>query len=99
MNLMDEYEEALAAVKGIDFTYTDKKEIPLFETTIRYVGGLLGAYDMAAERGRDDKILVDQAGKLGQVLYGALAGCASCIFQPGLLHCSTIDKSFDRLFS
>ncbi|BFZ59001.1 hypothetical protein PYCC9005_006069 [Savitreella phatthalungensis] len=71
MNLMDEYEEALAAVKGIDFTYTDKKEIPLFETTIRYVGGLLGAYDMAAERGRDDKILVDQAGKLGQVLYGA----------------------------
>lgn len=71
MGLMDEYEAALKAVRKIDFTYTTERAIPLFETTIRYMGGLLGAYDMARARDRTDTVLLEQAKSLGELLYAA----------------------------
>ncbi|KAI9845437.1 MAG: hypothetical protein M1837_004915 [Sclerophora amabilis] len=68
MGLRKEYEEAVDAVKDIDFTTTKRNDIPLFETTIRYLGGLLGAYDIS---GGKERILLDKAVQLGEVLMGA----------------------------
>ncbi|KAI9723721.1 MAG: hypothetical protein M1812_001021 [Candelaria pacifica] len=68
MGLEDEFEEATAAVKNIDFTTSIRNDIPLFETTIRYLGGLLGAYDVSGEKYR---ILLDKAVELAEVLMGA----------------------------
>jgi mannosyl-oligosaccharide alpha-1,2-mannosidase len=41
MGLEEEFAEAAKAVDKIDFTTTTRRDIPLFETTIRYLGGLL----------------------------------------------------------
>ena len=70
MGLIEEYETALKAVRKIDFTYTSG-QIPVFETTIRYLGGLLGAYDMATTLDRHDTVLLEQAKSIGEVLFGA----------------------------
>lgn len=71
MDLLDEYEEAAKAVAGIDFTYTESQSIPVFETTIRYLGGLLAAHDLAISKGLTDSTMLSQAKILGKVLYGA----------------------------
>ncbi|KAK6537971.1 hypothetical protein TWF694_010864 [Orbilia ellipsospora] len=68
MGLHAEFEEALTAVKKIDFTTTHRMDIPMFETTIRYLGGLLGAYDVT---GQKHKILLDKAKELAEILYNA----------------------------
>ncbi|RAL60640.1 hypothetical protein DID88_009958 [Monilinia fructigena] len=47
MGLHDEFEEAVKGVEKIDFTTTPRMDIPVFETTIRYLGGLLAAYDVS----------------------------------------------------
>ncbi|KAL1843585.1 hypothetical protein VTJ49DRAFT_868 [Mycothermus thermophilus] len=68
MGLKDEFEEAVEAVKDIDFTTTPYREdIPVFETIIRYLGGLIGAYDVT---GRDPKYrsLLDKAVELAEIL-------------------------------
>ena len=68
MGLKEEFEHAVEAVGTIDFTTTERREIPLFETTIRYLGGLLAAYDIS-----DGKytILLDKAVELANILMGA----------------------------
>lgn len=71
MDLQDEYVEASAAVAEIDFTYTAHRALPLFEICIRYLGGLLAAYDLGVANGRKDPVMLSQAKILGQVLYGA----------------------------
>lgn len=71
MNLREEYEEASKAVARIDFTFTESRQIPLFETTIRYLGGLLSAYDLGVAQGHRDPVMLSQAKLLGKVLYGA----------------------------
>ncbi|KAI9773404.1 MAG: hypothetical protein M1840_007620 [Geoglossum simile] len=68
MGFEDEFKEALEALKEIDFTTSGRADIPLFETTIRYLGGLLGAYDVS---GAKYSILVEKAVELGDVLMGA----------------------------
>lgn len=68
MGLHDEFELAVEAVKKIDFTTSPRPDIPLFETTIRYMGGLLGAYDVA---GNKHKVLLEKAKELGEVLISA----------------------------
>ncbi|KAJ9065421.1 hypothetical protein DSO57_1019750 [Entomophthora muscae] len=65
MGLEKEYSEALAQVKRIDFTHS-KKPVMVFETTIRYLGGLLGAYDLSP-----DPILLRQATTLADKLMFA----------------------------
>lgn len=47
MGMTLEFDEAVAAIETIDFTIPDGLPINLFETTIRYLGGLLGAYDVS----------------------------------------------------
>lgn len=68
MNLKEEFEEAVQAVKGIDFTTATRNDIPLFETVIRYLGGLLGAYDVS---GGAYRVLLDKAVELAEILMGA----------------------------
>jgi mannosyl-oligosaccharide alpha-1,2-mannosidase len=68
MGLKDEFDEAAKAVDTIDFTTTTRADIPLFETTIRYLGGLLAAYDIS---GKKYKNLLEKAVELAEVLISA----------------------------
>jgi mannosyl-oligosaccharide alpha-1,2-mannosidase len=68
MGFTDEFEEAVKAVNSIDFTTSRRDNIPLFETTIRYLGGLLGAYDISNGRYRS---LLDKAVELAEILLAA----------------------------
>ena len=68
MGLKEDFAEAAKAVDKIDFTTTTRPDIPLFETTIRYLGGLLAAYDIS---GKKYKNLLDKAVELAEVLISA----------------------------
>ncbi|KAK6005854.1 hypothetical protein QM012_007496 [Aureobasidium pullulans] len=68
VGLKDEFDDAVKAVGEIDFTTSQRKDIPLFETTIRYLGGMLSAYDLS---GGQYKILLEKAVELAEVLMGA----------------------------
>ncbi|KAJ5206145.1 hypothetical protein N7491_003236 [Penicillium cf. griseofulvum] len=68
MQLEDEFSEALDAIKKIDFKTSPRADIPMFETTIRYLGGLLGAYDISGHR---YPVLLEKAEELAEVLIGA----------------------------
>jgi len=68
MGLKEEFAEAAKAVDKIDFTTTTRPDIPLFETTIRYLGGLLAAYDISEKKYPN---LLDKAIELAEVLISA----------------------------
>ncbi|WPH04272.1 putative endoplasmic reticulum mannosidase mnl2 [Acrodontium crateriforme] len=68
MGMEQEFEEAVNAVESIDFTTSPRADIPVFEVTIRYLGGLLGAFDVSQ---RKHRILLDKAVELAEILYGA----------------------------
>lgn len=68
MGLDEEFEEAVKAVKGIDFTTSAIPRLNVFETTIRYLGGLLSAYDVSEAK---HHVLLDKAIDLGDMLYAA----------------------------
>ena len=68
MGLKSEFEEATKAVADIDFTTSIRNDIPLFETVIRYLGGLLSAYDLGGSKYR---VLLDKAVELAEILMGA----------------------------
>ncbi|KAF2187279.1 glycoside hydrolase family 47 protein [Zopfia rhizophila CBS 207.26] len=66
MGLDKEFNLALSALNKIDFSTTEEPTLNVFETTIRYLGGLLSAYDLNEGRHR---ILLDKAVELGDMLY------------------------------
>jgi hypothetical protein len=68
MGLKEEFEKAVRACEQIDFTTTETEEINVFETTIRYLGGLLAAYELS------DKAYPTLLGKAAEV--GELLMCA-----------------------
>jgi mannosyl-oligosaccharide alpha-1,2-mannosidase len=68
MGLKEEFAEAVKAVDKIDFTTTTRPDIPLFETTIRYLGGLLAAYDLSDKKYPN---LLTKAVELAEVLISA----------------------------
>ncbi|KAG8529283.1 uncharacterized protein KY384_005918 [Bacidia gigantensis] len=68
MDLKDEFDKAVEAVQNINFTTSSRNDIPVFETVIRYLGGLIGAYDIS---GGTRKILLDKAVELAEVLMGS----------------------------
>ena len=68
MGLENDFDEAARAVDKIDFTTSPRGDIPMFETTIRYLGGLLAAYDVS---GGKYKNLLDKAVELAEILIGA----------------------------
>lgn len=66
MGLREEFEEAVAAAATIDFTKTTLEKVNVFETTIRYLGGFLAAYDLSG-----DARLLRKAVEVGEMLYKA----------------------------
>lgn len=66
MNLKHDFKEAVAAAVSIDFGATSHEEINVFETTIRYLGGFLSAYDLSG----DQRLLI-KATELGEMLLVA----------------------------
>ena len=68
MNLDSEFEEALEAISEIDFSNPKLPDLNVFETTIRYLGGLISAYDLTEGK---YPILLNKAHELGEFLYGA----------------------------
>ncbi|KAF2794367.1 glycoside hydrolase family 47 protein [Melanomma pulvis-pyrius CBS 109.77] len=68
MGLEKEFNLAVKAVHKIDFTTSADATLNVFETTIRYLGGLLSAHDLSKTK---HHILLDKAVELGDMLYGA----------------------------
>ncbi|KAI1434404.1 glycoside hydrolase family 47 protein [Xylaria sp. CBS 124048] len=66
MGLRNEFDEAVAAVASIDFGTSTTMRVNTFETNIRYLGGLLAAYDLS---GRE--VLLAKAIELGDLIYAA----------------------------
>ncbi|KAK0625455.1 glycoside hydrolase [Bombardia bombarda] len=64
MGLRAEFDEAVTAVAGIDFGKSSSFSVNMFEVNIRYLGGLLAAYDLS---GRE--VLLVKAVELGDMLY------------------------------
>jgi len=64
MGFIDEFEAAVQAVDKIDFDTPFSLPINVFETTIRYLGGLLGAYDIS---GGEYPVLLRKAREVGEV--------------------------------
>ena len=68
IGLKDDFEEAVNAAKSIDFAETESDQVNVFETTIRYLGGFLGAYDISDG---EYPVLLEKATQVGELLYCA----------------------------
>jgi len=66
MGMKEEFVAALPAIGTLDWAETTLTSINVFETTIRYLGGLLSAYDLSGE-----KVILLKAVELGELLYVA----------------------------
>jgi mannosyl-oligosaccharide alpha-1,2-mannosidase len=60
-----EVELAVNAVRQIGFAKTDEQTLKTFETTIRYLGGFLAAYDLS---GCIYQVLLENTIELGELL-------------------------------
>jgi mannosyl-oligosaccharide alpha-1,2-mannosidase len=65
MGMKEEFEKAVKASAQIDFTTTKDDQINVFETTIRYLGGFLAAYDLS---GAKYPLLLKKAMEIGDML-------------------------------
>ncbi|TQN71821.1 Endoplasmic reticulum mannosyl-oligosaccharide 1,2-alpha-mannosidase [Colletotrichum shisoi] len=71
MGMKEDFDAAAKAVKDIDFTFSPtRRDIPVFETIIRYLGGLLAAYDVSGGKKGEYKVLLDKALELADILMG-----------------------------
>jgi mannosyl-oligosaccharide alpha-1,2-mannosidase len=68
MGLKEDFEIAVNAIEGIDFTTTETDKINVFETTIRYLGGFLAAYDIS---GAKYPVLLAKAIEVGDLLMSS----------------------------
>ena len=68
MGLQKDFELCVEAIQSIDFTTNTEKTLNVFETTIRYLGGFLAAYDLSNQK---YPILLQKAQQLGEILYTA----------------------------
>lgn len=66
LGLRDEFDEAVEAVAGIDFGQSSSPRVNTFETNIRYLGGLIAAYDLSKR-----EALLVKAVELGDLIYAA----------------------------
>lgn len=64
MGMKKDFSDAVRYVATLDWNSPTSQHCSLFETNIRYLGGLLSAYDLSGE-----KILLDKAVELGDMLY------------------------------
>lgn len=89
MDMKEEFNEAVNASITIDFEEsTARCQVNFFESTIRYLGGLLGAYDLSG-----DARLLPKLVELGELLYSAFntANGMSCS------HCSLGRSKSDEM--
>lgn len=68
MDLKDDFEEGVEAIQKIDFSTNTEKDLNVFETTIRYLGGFMAAHDLSDGR---YPALMDKASELADMLYAA----------------------------
>lgn len=68
MGMKKDFEKAVLATKDIDFSRSPSTTINVFETTIRYLGGLLAAFEVS---NRKYPILLAKAVELGDFLMKA----------------------------
>ncbi|PWN50588.1 seven-hairpin glycosidase [Violaceomyces palustris] len=109
MGLQDLFQEAVDFTKRIDFTKTEQSTISLFETNIRYLGGMLSAFELG---GKKETKLVDQAKIVGDHLLKGWVGVNDLPFntlhwnndgqpdtnsKPGIAEAGTLLIEFDRL--
>ena len=47
MDLHDEFKDAVESIEAIDFSNCALEQLNVFETTIRYLGGFIAAYDLS----------------------------------------------------
>lgn len=64
--MKEEFDEAVSALRNINFASSTLNEINVFETTIRYMGGFLSANDLSGGR---YPVLLEKAVELGEMLY------------------------------
>ncbi|POS69904.1 endoplasmic reticulum mannosyl-oligosaccharide 1,2-alpha-mannosidase [Diaporthe helianthi] len=65
MGLEDEFRAAVEAAETIDFSRSDSDLVNVFETTIRYLGGFLAAYELT---GKKYEGLLRKAVEVGELL-------------------------------
>ncbi|CAN8105120.1 unnamed protein product [Discula destructiva] len=70
MGMKQEFDHAYRGVSNIDFTTCIRNDIPVFETTIRYLGGLIAAYDLTGGQKGEYPLLLTKAIELAEVLMG-----------------------------
>ncbi|BCS23770.1 glycoside hydrolase family 47 protein [Aspergillus puulaauensis] len=70
MDLHDEFERAVTALLDVDFSphSSSQSTINIFETTIRYLGGFIAAYDLS---GCSDVRLLDKAVQIADMIYAS----------------------------
>ncbi|KAK3940810.1 glycoside hydrolase [Diplogelasinospora grovesii] len=68
MGMKEDFREAVLACEQIDFTTTQTTSINVFETTIRYLGGFLAAYELS---GQQYPQLLKKAVEVGDLLMCA----------------------------
>jgi mannosyl-oligosaccharide alpha-1,2-mannosidase len=66
MGLRKEFDQAVSAATNVSFETSSLGQINVFETTIRYLGGFLAAYDLSG-----DQRLLLKAREVGDMLYVA----------------------------
>ncbi|KAF7314402.1 alpha-1,2-Mannosidase [Mycena kentingensis (nom. inval.)] len=72
MGLREYFDEALKHVATVDFTVTKSwGTVSVFETTIRYIGGLLSTYELS---GKKHQVLVNKAQSIADKLVFAFVG-------------------------
>jgi len=70
MGLHGEFNQAVSKVAEIDFSTSEDEEINVFETTVRILGGLLGAYDISGQK-KEYGVLLEKAVQVGDFLMGS----------------------------
>jgi hypothetical protein len=68
LGMKEEFGEAVKALDEIDFSYIDDVEMNTFETTIRYLGGLLSSHDLTEGK---YPTLLEKAIEVGDMLYAS----------------------------
>ncbi|KAF6820810.1 glycosyl hydrolase family 47 [Colletotrichum sojae] len=66
MGMYDDFNKAVQYVSTIDWNNSTEPRCNIFETNIRYLGGLLSAYDLSNE-----EVLLKKAVELANMLYAA----------------------------
>ncbi|EXF74050.1 glycosyl hydrolase family 47 [Colletotrichum fioriniae PJ7] len=66
MGMYDDFNDAVQYISTIDWNNATETRCNIFETNVRYLGGLLSAYDLSEEQ-----VLLDKAVELANMLYAA----------------------------